>query len=65
MKYYEVVAKDLELDGWETIATTKTLKQAMEIAQENEKKYGYEWIDINLIIDNNLVETYDMKGVIR
>lgn len=65
MKIYEIIGKNLEVDGWETIATTKTLKQAIKIAKKNESKYGYQWIDINLIIDNDLIETFDLNGNVR
>lgn len=64
-KYYEVIGKNLDTDGWETIGETKTLKQAIKIAKKYEKQYGREWIDINLIIDNDLTETYDIDGKIR
>lgn len=65
MKIYEIIGKNLEVDGWETIATAKTLKQAIKIAKKNEFKYGYQWIDINLIIDNDLIETFDLNGNVR
>lgn len=64
-KYYEVIGKNQETDGWETISETKTLKQAVKIAKKYEKQYGREWIDINLIIDDDLKETYDTDGKIR
>ena len=64
-KIYEVIGKNLETDGWETISETKTLKQAVKIAKQYEKQYGREWIDINLIIDDDLKETYDLDGKIR
>lgn len=65
MRIYEIVGKDLELECWETLEETKTLKQAVKIAKKYEKQYGYEWIDINLIIDNDLKETYDLNGKVR
>lgn len=65
MRIYEIVGKDLTTDGWETLEETKTLKQAVKIAKKYEKQYGCEWIDINLIIDNDLTETYDLNGKVR
>jgi hypothetical protein len=61
MKKYEIVGKDLNGD-WETIFDNiKTLKQAMAKAKKinNEE---WEYIDINLIINDDLVETYDKNG---
>lgn len=65
MKKYEIIGKNLITDGWETISETKTLQQAIKIAKQHEVKYGYEWIDINLIIDDDLKQTYDLNGKVR
>jgi hypothetical protein len=63
-KYYEVVGKD-DNDDWETIQNSiKTLKEAIKIAKKQDRKV-YKTIDINLIIDDDLTETYDENGKIR
>ena len=64
-KYYEVVGKNLELEDWETLGEANTLRQAIKIAKKYERQYGKEWLDINLIIDNDLTETYDLNGNVR
>lgn len=61
MKKYEIVGKDLNGD-WETIFDNiKTLKQAMAKAKKINSE-EWEYIDINLIINDDLVETYDKNG---
>lgn len=63
-KYYEIVGKNLN-DDWETIADEiATLKQAINKCKKINKE---DWliIDINLIVDNDLTETYDVNGKIR
>ena len=63
MKYYEVVGKDYNGD-WVTIKSPlKSLKVALDIAKK-QKNY-YDVIDINLIIDDDLTETYDINGKVR
>ena len=63
-KYYEIVGKDQNED-WCTIADEiKTLKQAIAKAKKLDKEEWLE-IDINLIIDDDLKETYDINGKIR
>ena len=63
-KYYEVIGKD-DNEDWITIKSPiKTLKGAIKIAQKQDKKI-YTTIDINLIIDDDLTETYDENGKIR
>ena len=58
---YEVVGKSSNGD-WETIDYYKTLNAAQERAKRVEKQNKYPTIDINLIIDDDLVETYDIDG---
>jgi hypothetical protein len=61
MKKYEIAGKDLNGD-WETIFDDiKTLKQAMAKAKKINSE-EWEYIDINLIINDDLVETYDKNG---
>jgi hypothetical protein len=63
-KHYEVIGKD-ENDDWETIREPIiTLKEAIKIAKKQNIKV-YKTIDINLIIDDDLTETYDENGKIR
>lgn len=70
-KYYEISGKDFDLEGWDTIAETKTLKQAISYIKKNVdvEKYkdeeGNVWIDINLIVNDDLKETYDINGKTR
>lgn len=64
MKKYEIVGKNQDGD-WETIKDNiKTLKQAVKMCRSISKD---EWttIDINLIIDDDLKETYNENGKIR
>lgn len=64
MKEFEIVGKNLDGD-WETIENNiKTLKQAINKCKKINKE---EWlsIDINLIVDNDLTETYDANGKIH
>lgn len=64
MKKYEIVGKNQDGD-WETIKDNiKTLKQAVKMCRSINKD---EWatIDINLIIDDDLKETYNENGKIR
>lgn len=64
MRYYEVIGRDLNGD-WNTIySPIKTKKDAIRIAQE-EDSYLWEVIDINLIEDDDLKETYDKYGKVR
>jgi hypothetical protein len=61
MKKYEIAGKDLNGD-WVTIFDNiKTLKQAMAKAKKINSE-EWEYIDINLIINDDLVETYDKNG---
>ena len=62
---YEVVGKNSDGD-WETIKSNiKTLYEARIIAKSKIRSDYYTTIDINLIIDDDLVETYDTDGKIR
>lgn len=62
---YEVVGKNSDGD-WETIKSNiKTLGEARIIAKSKIRSDYYTTIDINLIIDDDLVETYDTDGKIR
>ena len=62
---YEVVGKNSDGD-WETIENkAKTLEAARERAKEEITKEKWISIDINLIIDNDLIETYDENGKVR
>lgn len=62
---YEVVGKNSDGD-WETIKSNiKTLDEARIIAKSKIRSDYYTTIDINLIIDDDLVETYDTDGKIR
>lgn len=57
---YEVVGKNSDGD-WETIKNNiKTLEEARKIAKN--KIQEFITIDINLIIDDDLVGTYDPDG---
>ena len=57
---YEVVGKNSDGD-WETIkCNIRTLEEARIIAKKQIKKFTT--IDINLIIDDDLVGTYDPDG---
>lgn len=57
---YEVVGKNSDGD-WETIKSNiKTLEEARKIAKN--KIQEFITIDINLIIDDDLVGTYDPDG---
>lgn len=59
---YEVVGKNYDGD-WETIKNDlKTLDEARTIAKSKIRSKGYTTIDINLIIDDDLVGTYDPDG---
>lgn len=61
MKKYEIVGKNLNGD-WETIFDNiKTLKQAMAKANKLDET-EWEYIDINLIINDDLTETYNKNG---
>ncbi len=63
-KEYQVVAKD-KWGDWDTIADElKTKKEAMAIAKKLDNK---KWvsIDIYLIIDEDLKETFDKNGKVR
>ena len=63
-KYYEVIGKDDNGD-WSTIKSpVKTLKEAVKIAKKQNNNI-YCTIDINLIIDDDLTETYDENGKVR
>ena len=63
-KEYEVIGKDNNGD-WDTIKyPIKTLKEAIKIAKKQDKE-KYQIIDINLIINDDLTETYDENGKIR
>ena len=60
---YEVVGKNSDGD-WETVKTKiKTLEEARTIAKKQTKEFIM--ININLIIDDDLVETYDVNGKTR
>lgn len=62
MKEYEVAGKSDY--GWETIKSgLKTKREAIKIAKQQDSK-KWEIIDINLIIDDDLKETYDKNGKI-
>ena len=62
---YEVVGKNSDED-WETIKNNiKTLEEARKIAKREIKNKDWITIDINLIIDDDLVGTYDPDGNIR
>jgi len=63
-KEYEVIGKDNNGD-WNTIKhPIKTLKEAIKIAKKQDKE-KYQIIDINLIINDDLIETYNENGKIR
>ena len=63
-KYYEIVGKDYNED-WNTIAEEiKTLKQAVAKVKKLDKSEWLE-IDINLIVNDDLTETYDENGKVR
>lgn len=64
MKYYEVVGRDLNGDWYTIYSPIKTKRNAIRIAQE-EDSCLWEVIDINLIIDDDLKETYDKYGKVR
>lgn len=62
-RYYEVVGKSDY--GWETIKLDiKTKTEAIKIARQQDKK-KWEIIDINLIVDDDLTETYNKYGKVR
>lgn len=64
MKEYEVIGKNMD-DDWETIKSKiKTKKQAVLIAKTQDIT-KWQIIDINLIIDDDLKETYDKNGKVR
>lgn len=64
MKEYEVIGKNMD-DDWETIKSgIKTKSQAIAIAKKQDTS-KWQTIDINLIIDNDLKETYDKNGKVR
>lgn len=64
MRYYEVIGKNLDGD-WETIKWgIKTKSEAMRIARKEDSS-KWEIIDINLIIDDDLKETYDKNGEVK
>ena len=59
---YEVVGKNSDGD-WETIKNNlKTLSEAKKIAKSKIRSNNYTAIDINLIIDDDLIGTYDPDG---
>lgn len=59
---YEVVGKNSDGD-WETIKNNlKTLDEAKTIAKSKIRSNNYTTIDINLIIDDDLIGTYDPDG---
>lgn len=59
---YEVVGKNSDGD-WETIKNNlKTLSEAKKIAKSKIRSNDYTTIDINLIVDDDLVGTYDPDG---
>lgn len=61
---YEVIGKNKD-DDWETICDEiKTLRQALKIAKKQDKEY-WKIIDINLIVNDDLKETYDLNGNIK
>lgn len=61
---YEVVGKNSDGD-WETIENNmKTLEEAITTAKKQDTT-KWTTIDINLIIDDDLVGTYDLDGNIR
>lgn len=63
-RYYEVIGKNFD-DDWETIKLDiKTKTEAIKIARQQDKK-NWKIIDINLIVDDDLKETYDQNGKIR
>lgn len=63
MKEFEVAGKSDY--GWETIKSgIKTKTEAIKIARQQDKK-KWEIIDINLIVDDDLTETYDKNGKVR
>lgn len=70
-KHYEVVGKDFTVDGWETLKETKTINQAINYIKKNVNVDKYTddnndvWLDINLIINDDLIETYDLNGKVR
>lgn len=70
-KYYEVVGKDFTVDGWETLKETKTINQAISYIKKNVNVDKYTddnnevWLDINLIVNDDLIETYDINGKVR
>lgn len=62
---YEVVGKNSDGD-WETIKNNlKTLSEAKKIAKSKIRSNNYTAIDINLIIDDDLIETYDINGKVK
>ena len=64
MKVYEVVGKDYN-DDWFTIKSgIKTKREAIRIAKKQDEK-EYQTVDINLIIDDDLKETYGKNGKVR
>lgn len=70
-KHYEVVGKDFTVDGWETLKETKTIDQAISYIKKNVNVDKYTddnnevWLDINLIVNDDLIETYDINGKVR
>lgn len=59
---YEIVGKNSDGD-WETIKNNlKTLDEAKTIAKSKIRSNNYTTIDINLIIDDDLIGTYDPDG---
>lgn len=70
-KYYEVIGKDFTVDGWETLKETKTINQAISYIKKNVNVDKYTddnnevWLDINLIVNDDLIETYDINGKVR
>lgn len=60
---YEVIGRNQDGD-WETIkCSLRSLKEARKVAKKQIKEFTT--IDINLIIDDDLTETYDIDGKIR
>lgn len=63
MKWYEVVIKNKNED-WEGLGGFKTKKEAIKYAKTIDKN-KYLILDICLYEDNELIETFDINGLIR
>lgn len=63
-RIYEVIGKDQNEDWFTIKSEIKTLKEAIKIAKKQSKE-EYTIIDINLIINDDLTETYDENGKVR